>query len=192
MTRIAELSRYLIPALWIVWIVGWLAAAGNVKRTQWRESRREAIFNRAPVLIGMVMLLAPHWLPAALTRRFVPLGAELAFVGLVLVAAGLLFAGWARWHLGRNWSGTVTVKEAHTLIRSGPYRLVRHPIYSGIVLALVGTALAIGSLGGFIAVAFILVGFILKLQVEEARMRETFPEYADYCRHTARLIPGVF
>jgi protein-S-isoprenylcysteine O-methyltransferase Ste14 len=188
MDSIAEASRYLIPGLWAVWIVGWLAVAWNVKRNQWREPRRIAVWNRVPVLLGIAVLILPHLVPAALNRRFFPA----PFVGLVLVVAGLLFAAWARWHLGRNWSGEVTVKIGHTLIQSGPYRLVRHPIYSGIVLALVGTALATGAARGFIATVLIFIGFIVKLQIEEARMRDTFPEYADYCRHTARLIPGLF
>jgi protein-S-isoprenylcysteine O-methyltransferase Ste14 len=193
MNSVAALSRTLIPALWGIWIAGWLAAAWNVKRTQWREPRRIAVYNRLPVLLGMAMLLAPGRLPLAVNQRLLPAGPEPAFFGTLLVAAGLLFAGWARWHLGRNWSGNVTVKEGHTLIRSGPYRLVRHPIYSGMLLALFGTALAIASARGFIGMALILIGFLLKLQVEEARMGETFPaDYADYCRRTARLIPGIY
>jgi protein-S-isoprenylcysteine O-methyltransferase Ste14 len=141
----------------------------------------------------MLMLLAPRWLPASLTHRFVPAGPGPAFFGTALVLAGLVFSVWARWHLGRNWSGIVTVKQGHTLIRSGPYRFVRHPIYTGLLLALAGTALAIGAAYGFIATALIFIGFVVKLEAEEARMRETFPaEYADYCRRTARLIPGVF
>ena len=110
----------------------------------------------------------------------------------VVVLLGLLFAGWARIHLGGNWSGTVTVKENHTLVTGGPYHFVRHPIYTGLLLALIGTALAIGAAYGFIATGLILIGFVIKLEVEEARMRDTFPEYADYSRHTARLIPKVF
>jgi protein-S-isoprenylcysteine O-methyltransferase Ste14 len=144
------------------------------------------------VVLGLLMLLFPHWLPEVVTRRLVPSGPELPALGTLLVLLGLLLAVWARWHLGRNWSGIVTLKEDHTLIKSGPYRLVRHPIYSGIALALVGTALAIGAAYGFIAMALILLGFALRIQLEEARMRDTFPEYADYCRHTARLIPGVY
>jgi protein-S-isoprenylcysteine O-methyltransferase Ste14 len=192
MERIAELSHTLIPALWLIWVVGWMVAALDVKRTRWRESRATAVYNRAPVVLGLLMLLFPHWLPEVVTRRLVPSGPELPALGTLLVLLGLLLAVWARWHLGRNWSGIVTLKEDHTLIKSGPYRLVRHPIYSGIALALVGTALAIGAAYGFIAMALILLGFALRIQLEEARMRDTFPEYADYCRHTARLIPGVY
>jgi protein-S-isoprenylcysteine O-methyltransferase Ste14 len=192
MREIAELSRTLIPVFWAIWAVGWLISAIGIKRAQWRESRATAIWNRAPVVLGMIMLLRPQWLPAALTYRFVPPEPELPALGTILVFLGLLFALWARAHLGRNWSGAVTVKKGHTLITSGPYRWVRHPIYSGVLLALFGTALAIGEARGFIATALILIGFVIKLMVEEARMRETFADYADYCRHTARLIPGMF
>lgn len=191
MHALADASRYLIPLFWLVWLVAWGAAAGNVKPTRWRESRGEAIANRLPVLIGAAMLASPAWLPAPLTRPLLG-GPEHAAVGAVLVAAGLALAVWARWHLGRNWSAAVAVKEGHSLIRSGPYRVVRHPIYSGMGLALVGTALAIGAARGLIGAALIVGGFVVKLLAEEARMRETFPEYDDYCRRTARLIPGVF
>jgi protein-S-isoprenylcysteine O-methyltransferase Ste14 len=192
MREIAELSRTLIAVFWAIWAVGWLIGAIGIKRAQWRESGATAIYNRTPVVLGMIMLLRPQWLPAALTYRFVPPEPELPALSAILVFLGLLFALWARAHLGRNWSGAVTVKEGHTLITSGPYRWVRHPIYSGVVVALAGTALAIGEARGFIATALILIGFVIKLLVEEARMRDTFPDYVDYCRHTARLIPGVF
>jgi protein-S-isoprenylcysteine O-methyltransferase Ste14 len=193
MRGIAEASRFLIPAFWAIWVIGWCIAAFGTKRTRWHEPLRLAIANRAPVMLGVLMLVRPQWLPPQLTQRFVPPGPELLFFGTLLVAAGLLFTAWARVHLGRNWSSTVTVKEGHTLVRSGPYRFVRHPIYTGILLALLGTALAIGAPYGFIAVALFLIGLLIKLSVEEARMRETFPaEYDDYSRHTARLIPGVY
>lgn len=193
MREIAELSRYLIPIFWAVWLAGWIVAAIGVKRAQWRESGATALANRTPVLLGTFMLLFPRWLPAALTYRFGPTGPVPPAIGTILVLLGLLFAAWARIHLGGNWSGTVTVKKDHTLIRSGPYRFVRHPIYTGMLLALIGTALAVGAAYAYIAAALILLGFVLKLLVEEARMHETFPiEYEDYCRHTARLIPGVF
>lgn len=193
MIRIAEASRFLIPAFWAIWAAGWAIGAIGIKRAQWRESPRQAVYNRAPVLLGAIMLLRPQWFPPALSYRFVSFGPALPALGTILVFLGLIFALWARWHLGRNWSGTVTVKRDHTLIRSGPYRLVRHPIYSGMLVALFGTALAIGAPYGFVGAALILAGFVIKLQAEEARMRETFPtEYDDYCRRTARLIPGVF
>src|SRR5579872_3648950 len=185
MNALADASRYLIPAFWLIWLVGWLLGAIGVKRSQWRESWTTAIWNRAPVLLGAVMMMGPRRLPAVLTQRLFPSGPELPAIGTILVFFGLLFAVWARVHLGGNWSGTVTVKRDHTLITSGPYRFVRHPIYTGMVVALFGTALAQGAAHGFIGTALILLGFVIKLQVEEARMRATFPrDYDDYSRHT--------
>lgn len=188
----ADASLTVIAALWAAWIALWLAVAFNVKRARWREDRWTALWNRVPVLLGTALMIWPRLAPAALNRPLLLAGPVLPLLGTALVLAGIIFALWARWHLGRNWSGEVTVKEGHTLIRSGPYRLVRHPIYSGLVLALIGTALVIGTACGFVATVLILVGFVVKLQVEEDRMRETFPDYADYCRRTARLIPGVY
>lgn len=193
MRDFAETARFVIPACWAIWAAGWLLAAFGTKRTQWREPIGTAIWNRAPALLGAIMLLRPQRLPPVLTQRFIPPRTALLLAGMGLTLLGLLFAAWARWYLGRNWSGTVTVKEGHTLIVGGPYRWVRHPIYSGILAALVGTALVIGAAYGFIATALVLAGFIVKLRVEEARMRATFPgAYDGYCRRTARLLPGVY
>lgn len=192
MRTIADASPVVIAGLWTAWIALWLAVAFNVKRTRWRENRWTALWNRVPVLLGAALLIWPRLAPAVLSRPILPAGPALPVLGAALVLAGLVFALWARRHLGRNWSGDVTVKEGHALIRSGPYRLVRHPIYSGLVLALVGTALAIGDARGFVATGLILIGFVVKLSIEESRMRETFPDYADYCRRTARLLPGVY
>jgi protein-S-isoprenylcysteine O-methyltransferase Ste14 len=189
MDPIVPFANTLIVALWIVWT----AAAFFVKRTRRKEPLRTMLTERVPVVVGMLVLIRPRWLPPALSHRFIAEGPGIALLALVLVIAGMLFAYWARAHLGRNWSGEVMVKVGHTLITSGPYRSVRHPIYSGMTLALVGTVLATGAPYGFIALALILFGFLVRVRLEEALMRETFPvDYDDYSRHTARLIPGVY
>ena len=193
MDRTVALSNTLIIVLWVIWLVIWIGAAFFVKRTQRKEPLGTVLYERIPVMVGMVMLVRPQWLPVSLTGRLVAEGSGLALGALGLVIAGMLFAYWARVHLGRNWSGEVIVKVGHTLITSGPYRWVRHPIYGGMTLALVGTALAIGAPYGFIALALILFGFLVRVRLEEALMRDTFPgEYDRYSRHTARLIPGVY
>ena len=194
MTALADLWRILIPALWLVWVVGWCLAAIGTKRTQWRETWRDAAVNRLPLFLGMFLMMTPRGgLLGLFVWRIVPAGAVASLSGIALTAAGLGFTIWARWHLGGNWSGNVTVKEGHTLTISGPYRWVRHPIYSGLLVALIGTALAVGIARAFIGAGLIMLGFVIKLLVEEGRMRATFPrDYDDYARHTARLIPGVF
>ena len=113
-------------------------------------------------------------------------------IGVALLALGLAFSVWARRHLGRNWSAHVVVKEDHALIRTGPYRHVRHPIYTGILLAMLGMAVAIGEWRTLVGFAFMVLSFAMKSREEESRMRETFPEYGEYERGTAALIPFVY
>ena len=113
-------------------------------------------------------------------------------MGTAVVAAGFGLAIWARLHLGRNWSSHVVVKEGHALIRTGPYRLIRHPIYTGLLLAIAGTALAIGEWRGVFGFVFALLGILVRVRAEETRMSATFPEYERYRRETYALLPGVF
>jgi protein-S-isoprenylcysteine O-methyltransferase Ste14 len=197
MDSLVVISNELIALLWAVWMLVWTGAAFFVKRTQRKQSIGLMLFERVPILFGFWLFLLPHWmprrLPPALNRRFMEEGPALAVVALVLVFAGILFSFWARAHLGRNWSGEVMVKIGHTLITSGPYRWVRHPIYSGMTLALIGTALASGTLSGFLGLALILFAFLVRVRQEEALMRQTFPaDYPAYSQRTARLIPGFY
>ena len=108
----------------------------------------------------------------------------------MLLAAGLAFSVWARVHLGTNWSGEVTVKQGHELIRSGPYAWVRHPIYTGLILALLGTAVTTNRVAAVLGMAIIVASFVLKLRAEEVFMRETFPgEYERYAAAVPALVP---
>jgi protein-S-isoprenylcysteine O-methyltransferase Ste14 len=113
-------------------------------------------------------------------------------VALAITVGGLALALWARVTLGRNWSGIVTFKENHELIRNGPYSYVRHPIYSAILMMMLGSALAIGTLGALIGLPLILLGVWLKLRQEEALMTKHFPaEYSSYRSQVRALIPGL-
>ncbi len=178
--------------MWCVWAAFWMAASFGTKPTRWRESVSSRASHVILLLAAVVLLTKPRWLPPMLSVRFVPAGNLLPALGAIMVAAGLGFAMWARAHLGRNWSGIVTVKEDHALVRTGPYRVVRHPIYSGLLLALIGTAAVIGEWRGIFAVICALIGFLWKIQVEEKRMSENFPEYTQYRRQTAALIPLLY
>lgn len=192
--RMQSLYHYstIIPALWLAWAACWIMAASRVKPTRWREPFASRACHLIPTLFCWALLVVPRAFPPALTTRFRPPGRLSPLVGTLLVVAGLALTGWARWHIGRNWSGIITLKQDHTLIRTGPYRSVRHPIYSGLLLALIGTALAIGEWRGVLAVAAALVAFLWKIRVEEAYMLRTFPEYDAYRRHSASLIPLLY
>ncbi|HEX3860116.1 MAG TPA: isoprenylcysteine carboxylmethyltransferase family protein [Stellaceae bacterium] len=184
------ISRIII-SLWIFWLIGWLLAARHVKPTRWEECRMSRMSYSAPSILALLLLAVPSLIPP-LRGRFLPIGIVLPVIGALLTAAGLVLAFWARWHLGRNWSSIVMVKDQHTLIRTGPYRVVRHPIYTGLLIALAGTALAIGEWRALLALALMLGSLLRKMQLEEERMRLTFPEYTDYCRHSWALFPPLF
>ena len=172
----------------IIWLAGSLVS----KRAVRRQTGSSRLVQIAIVTLGFGLVFSGRFAIGPLAWRFVPLSPPIAWAGLVLTGIGCAFAVWARLYLGRNWSGTVTVKENHELIRSGPYAIVRHPIYSGGLLALFGTALAVGELRGLIGVALTLVGWRMKLRLEEAFMAGQFgAAYTRYQREVKALIPFV-
>jgi len=125
-----------------------------------------------------------------LNDRFVPSTPSLPWLGAALTLAGIAFAVWARVVLAGNWSGSVTLKRGHELVVQGPYRWVRHPIYTGLLTALIGTALARGEWRGLIAVAIAAASFWRKLRLEEALMGRQFGEtYARYAERVRALVP---
>ena len=178
--------------MWLAWAALWTVAAFTTKATRWQESLGSRARHDIPFLICIVLLTVPGALPAILRTRFLPMGSQLALFGSLVVAAGLGLAVWARWHLGQNWSSTVTLKEGHTLVQSGPYRIIRHPIYTGLLLALIGTAAAIDEWRGAIAIACAFIGVGWKIRVEEERMRRTFPQYEQYRKATSALVPLLY
>jgi protein-S-isoprenylcysteine O-methyltransferase Ste14 len=184
------LARRVILVLWGAWALFWVISALNAKTTQRRESAASRLAHVIPLLVGGV-LIAWHWShwPWLLARLW-PRSFSAYCLGIALLAAGLAFAVWARVHLGRNWSGTVTIKEGHELIRSGPYAWVRHPIYTGILTAVLGTAIASGTVHAALGLAVIAAALVRKTRIEEAFLRETFPaEYPRYCAVVPALIP---
>src|SRR5579884_4124777 len=141
------------------------------------------------VVIGFTKYFEFGWL----ARPFVPATRTVAYAGLALVFAGISFAVWARFYLGGNWSGVVTVKKDHNLVRQGPYAIVRHPIYSGLLLAILGSVVVYRELRGVIAVVLFLVMLRLKSLTEERFMTEKFGlEYRQYQQQVKALIPFIW
>ncbi|HLJ16073.1 MAG TPA: isoprenylcysteine carboxylmethyltransferase family protein [Bryobacteraceae bacterium] len=184
--------RY-INAAWIVAGIVWVIGAATAKPTARRESYRSRVLYTC-ILVAAFLLLFRKGLPfPVLEERFVPATPAAAWVGLALTILGIVFAIWARFYLGGNWSGMVTVKENHQLVRSGPYAIVRHPIYTGFSLAVLGTALAVGEIRGLIALALVATGLRMKSRIEEAFMDEQFgSRYREYQREVKALIPFVW
>lgn len=183
---------WLIPALWLTWLAIWAAASVGTKRTVRQESLASRLAYHLPLLAGAVLFAIPHLGGGWLAARLLPRSALTFWIGTAAVAVGLGFAVAARAYLGRNWSGTVTLKQEHELIRTGPYRLVRHPIYTGMLLAFVGTAVARGDACGLVALLLVIVSFLWKIGVEERFMVERFPqEYPAYKARTPALVPGL-
>jgi Phospholipid methyltransferase len=193
-----------ITAMWVLWLVVWLIASSRTKPVV----RREGIGSRVSYIVLLVasmilLLLAKRThLGAALAAdpgtswlytRFIRFYPGVVWIGAPLVLAGTLFAIWARLHLGGNWSGSVTLKQDHELVRSGPYGYVRHPIYTGLLLAVAGTACAIGQMRGLVALALSFVALWYKSRIEERLMIETFGDaYRGYRAAVKGLIPFLF
>jgi protein-S-isoprenylcysteine O-methyltransferase Ste14 len=185
-------QELLVPALWIAWGLYWWIASRGVKRVVRRESLASRALHLGPLAIATALLAAP-FVPGWLGERWASATQNVYVVGLALVAAGLLFTVWARIALGGNWSGTVTLKQDHEIIRSGPYRWIRHPIYTGLLLACLGSAIALGEWRGLLALWIAAAAFWRKLRIEEQWLDELFGSaYADYRQSTWALVPFLF
>jgi protein-S-isoprenylcysteine O-methyltransferase Ste14 len=183
-------SRQWIEGLWILFGLYWLVSALKLKRTKKRETWLERLGYMLPLVVTFGLLSRPELRYGWLAARFVPDTAMMQWIGVFLTAAGVAIAFWARWHLGSNWSGVVTLKEGHELIRTGPYRAIRHPIYTGILLALLGTAVAIGEVRALIAVAVTWLSFYQKARREESFLSEEFGTgFVEHCKHTGMFLP---
>jgi len=145
------------------------------------------------VLAGFVLVLDSRLGLGPLGWRFIPESAGAGILGLALAICGMAFAVWARISLGRNWSGIAAVKQDHELVLRGPYAIVRHPIYTGFLLALAGTAIALGEARGPIGFALVWAALWMKLRTEEAFMLQEFGEqYSGYKKKVKTLVPFVF
>ena len=182
----------LILVSWLVLIAVWFAMARRVKTVAARESAFSTLSHYGPLAVGIYLVAAPRVPVFPLDVRFAPLALWPVQLGAALTVAGVAFAIWARATIAGNWSSSVTLKRDHELIVEGPYRIVRHPIYTGILLGLLGTALAVGEWRALLGVAIAAGAYWRKLTIEEAVMRRQFGEtYARYAERVRALVPFV-
>jgi protein-S-isoprenylcysteine O-methyltransferase Ste14 len=179
--------------IWAIWYFYWvyLAIRGGKKTVQ-RESLASMVRQRVFLLSGYFFVLVPTQIPWLAIPLFEP-NIWITWIGVALCLLGFGFSVWARFALGANWSGTVTLKENHQLIQEGPYSWVRHPIYTGLLTATLGTALNTDRVGALLGLGLALLGLHLKMMVEERFMLEQFGQaYTAYARKVKKLIPFVY
>jgi protein-S-isoprenylcysteine O-methyltransferase Ste14 len=187
---ISILPSTVAAALWLVWLAGWWLGALKTAPTVTRESPGSQLSYSIFVWIGGALLFFNAVRGGIFSVALYPANQIVAWIGVVLVALGLSYAVWARLHLGRMWSAVVTLKAEHRIVKTGPYTLTRHPIYTGLLLALVGTALVRDTVAGLIGCALIVTGFVLKLRQEERMLIEHFgQDYRVYRKQVPALIP---
>jgi protein-S-isoprenylcysteine O-methyltransferase Ste14 len=176
--------------LWGIFAAYWFIGALTTAKTKARESQLSSLPRNAVLALGGVLLFGKWFSGSLLRRRFIPALPSIWATGVLLTIAGLGLAFWARYHLGRYWSGQITLKENHTLVCTGPYKYLRHPIYSGILLAVVGTGLTIGLYRALLGVLLVSLGLWWKARQEDAWLAQAFGEqFEQQRRRTGRLLP---
>lgn len=185
--------RALVMWIWMIWWVSWLLAAFWSDRAAKRPPTRRQVLYRVLAVIGYVLLFGayPHRFRQEIVLWRGPLAFDWAMVAMTV--AGFAFSWWARIHIGRLWSSSVTRKAEHRLIVTGPYGMVRHPIYTGITLASIATACIRGTAAGWVGVVVIIMGWYVKARLEEEFLRAELGEeqYSAYARRVPMLVPFV-
>jgi protein-S-isoprenylcysteine O-methyltransferase len=178
---------WIIYALWLILIAYLVVAAIGTKR----DTEQHALQSIGLTLAIVAAFLLPY-LPIFNFLDFAPVSPAMSVIAIMVCVAGMAYFVWARQHLGRNWSQTVSAKEGHELISSGPYRYIRHPMYTGGLVACFGSAIVCG--GAWIFLLVILSGiFLWRVGAEDRLMEQQFPdEYPNYKRRTNALIPFVW
>jgi protein-S-isoprenylcysteine O-methyltransferase Ste14 len=179
-----------IAALWGAWAISWMVAALWSRSTQKRLSLGPEVAYRVPIIVGGVFLfIRAHGYDGPL-RLWYPTWMA-AWVCVALVALGFVFTWWARIYLGNLWSASVTLKEGHRIVDTGPYAIVRHPIYTGLLLAVFATAGVKGTVYGIVGALLVTLGFWMKARTEEAWLREQLgaEAYDAYRKRVPMLLP---
>lgn len=185
-------TRTLIDIPWIIFIAYWIVSALKTKRTEKRETFAARYGVMFVEIVGFVFLFDKSAGIGSLGGRIVNRNHAVTAFAILLTWTGIALVIWARWHLGQYWSARITIKEDHKLIRTGPYSSLRHPIYSGLDLAAIGSALAIDRWRCILGICVIIAGFWIKGRREEAMLSAQFgPDFEEHRRQTGFLLPRL-
>jgi protein-S-isoprenylcysteine O-methyltransferase Ste14 len=177
-------------AMWCVIEIYWDAARKSAAPASSSESRASRWRHLLLTSAAQILIFIPIH---GLRQRCLPASAIVTAAGLTLNVMGLALAIWARRCLGRYWSGEITIKVEHKLIRSGPYRVLRHPIYTALLSLYAGTAIVSGELHALIGLALVILAYLRKIRLEEANLMKAFgAEYRDYRADSWAMLPGLF
>jgi protein-S-isoprenylcysteine O-methyltransferase Ste14 len=177
-------------AIWLIWLAAWWLGALKTAQTVAREAPSSQLSYSIFVWVGAALLFFNALQGGIFSRALYRASPIVAWIGVALVVLGLAYSVWARLHLGRMWSAVVTVKAEHRIVKSGPYTITRHPIYTGLLLALVGTVLVRDTVAALIGCVLIGTGLVLKVRREEAMLIEHFgDDYRVYQEQVPALIP---
>jgi protein-S-isoprenylcysteine O-methyltransferase len=188
----APFAKNIISACWGIFFVAWVVAALFRKRTVYHQSGARLLRYLVPVVFGWHFVFGGYRFGPPFNNVIIPPTDGLLVAAAILCLCGLGLCLWARAVLGRNWSGTVTLKENHELIVRGPYRLVRHPIYAGLLAMLIATWMQQGHIAGTIGLGLVFISLWIKSSDEEKVMLAQFPDqYAAYRQRVKRIIPFI-
>ena len=185
-----EQALQMAVVLWYVLALVWLVMWFGMKRAKRSETAWERVQHVVPVLVAFWLLFERHW--PLLELRLLPETPGVLWAGVLMTALGVGIGVWARLSLGTNWSGMVTLKKDHELIRTGLYKRIRHPIYTGILVGFLGTELIKGQVRGLLGFLILWLSFYFKARREEIFLRQEFGEgFEEHARHTGMFLPKL-
>ena len=186
-----QTANGIVIGCWVYFVVYWMISAAHGKKILERQSLASALAHRIPIALGWWLLVFRRF-PPPMNWQAIPHTDLFLVLGTAICISGLYVTIWARRTLAGNWSSDVTFKQGHELIRTGPYRYVRHPIYTGLLIMCVGTAVEIGALRCWIGAVVVTIGFWIKLSQEERLLLRHFPEeYPRYRKEVKALVPWL-
>jgi protein-S-isoprenylcysteine O-methyltransferase Ste14 len=188
-----DIFELIVFVFWVAFWSYWFLSAWRTRSPVKRRQSSRFIFLPLLVLILIWLVLVQFLDSGFLLLEIVPDTIGVALAGVCITLIGLGFAIWARVHLGTNWSSQPAIRVEHKLVRTGPYKIVRNPIYTGILFGFVGTALVINQMWAVLAILIILTTFLVKIRMEEKVLREEFgDDFIQYKREVKAFIPFIW